>query len=310
MAPLSPQLSPQLSSQLSHQLDEVLLRVAMVHQQHSIKGFLALQDLQHSLALTDSEVTQLLPILAQEPLLPLLPLQQTLATRIPPRRWQWLLQHSVYPACYFVMRDWIAEQGFMAVCQHYLDRACQMNGELGHYLTVLLALRRLWPQLSPTQQPRLIERFTEFVTTTFNAPVATKPLAADYRPPTTVAQLQQQVLQRPGFLAHNWITLAALRREQQTLTPAQYQQQLTLLHQRCFWQHQDAADQPQIDWQQGQASQVPQRCRALLFDSGRDLHQLTIADSVMWLQQHGGLTASQQGWLAAGLTYFIADCRD
>lgn len=290
---------------LIKQLDKVVCRVATVHQQHSIKGFLALQDLIAPLLLTDSEVEQLSQILAFEPITPLRPLDMSEAMAFPKRRWQWLLRRGVIPASYYVLKQWIDEEGFDTVIAHYVERACEINGYLGHHLTVLLAFARIWQQLDAQQQLRLIERLAEFIGTTFDRPHNEEPLKPGYQAAPDRAQLIADVIRHPGFLAHNWITLAVLLREDRWLTEPQRQHGLALLHQRCFWQFDDPRDEPKLALAPPQ--DVSQLCRSLLLDSCTDLHQLTIADAAMWLHKHASLDEPSQRWLEAGLRHVIAN---
>ena len=110
-------------------IDDVLCRLATIHQQHSTKCWLALQDLNAYLNFTPDEWEKLNALLdMQEPKIDLAIIQSNKITApTPVKRRHWILSHAIYPQAYYTMQQWIAEAGADSVFNYYLEEAAKEN---------------------------------------------------------------------------------------------------------------------------------------------------------------------------------------
>jgi hypothetical protein len=287
-------------------LDDVLCRIATIHQQHSAKCWLALQDLNTYLTFTPNEWNKLSTLLStQEPKIDLAILQSdTVPVLTSIRRRHWLLSHALYPHAYFTMQQWMAEDGAEAVFKYYLEDAAKENNYLGHHVSILLSWIAIWPHIRSAQQRwRFIERFTEFVTSTY---YGNNRLVYAASPDTPrQSNLEQRdviraVINKPGFWGHNLIATAVVMRYEDSLTPTQRENYLNQILEQTLWVYQDAEDSPDISHVaplNTDDATLTKSLRALLFEPLKNLHQITLAWGVLTLFKHPSIEIGQHSKL-------------
>ncbi|ACA86139.1 hypothetical protein [Shewanella woodyi] len=296
-------------------LDTILQRIAAIHQQHSIKCFISIQYLTKALELSGDELERLDALLnSEEPVFTNEILtSQTLPFEPVARRRDWVLSHGLYPYSYFSMAQWFHESGFNEIFNYYLDLCIKHSQYLNHNLSILLAFKEGFEQITTNSQKfRFIERFTEFVTATFyQKDPLTYPLANDFilKSDLSLQEGLDAALTQPGFWGHNLIALSWLIKHKDNLTNSQFNQLLLNVYEQCHWTFSDVEDSPVINTlYQGELNTavLHKNCRALLFNSSNNLHQITLAASVMHLYGQNWIKAQDKRRLISILTFYSA----
>lgn len=294
-------------------LDKALQRIAAIHQQHSIKCYLSTQYLSKKLNLCASDIAQLDVLLdSEEPVFE----SEILTSEVLPfnpviKRRHWVLSHGLYPYSYFTMAQWFQETDFSIIVDHYLDLGIKHKQYLNHNISILLAFKESFEQITTRgQKLKFIERFTEFVTTTFYQDAASNDSKIQVFDPKNIITLDQvfdSSLNRPGFWGHNLISFSWILRHKNSLTSDQFNPLLANVYDQCHWLFDDAEDKPIIDTlYQGELSTAAlhTHCRYLLFNSYDNLHQITLAASVAYLYELDWITPDHKRQLLSILMYY------
>ncbi|MCL1122956.1 hypothetical protein [Shewanella surugensis] len=310
-------------------LDEALQRIAIIHQQHSIKCFLSLNYLQSHFDWPNAEWQDIKMIIKmEEPYFSGTILEHTSSIDVVIKRRHWVLQHALYPYSYFVMQQWISTEGFDTVFNYYLKECLQSNLYLNHHLSILLAFNEAFTLLENNNQIlRFTERFCEFVTSTFYGNNQTQdpsspsdsPLLANHGTPD-IPKVLQACLTQPGFWGHNLITLSYLLKNEDKLTEAQSKQFLLHLYEQCHWDFPETADKPNINTltekelslkskstnkkDLGKMSSLEAACKQLLLQHQSNLHQITLAAAVVYLFKNLSLSQKNEQRLLSIAHYF------
>ncbi|MBY6185232.1 hypothetical protein KUV89_01070 [Marinobacter hydrocarbonoclasticus] len=267
-------------------LEDALFRSAVIHQPHSLKSYLAMENLTTRFkSFGAREWAQCLALNAKSEVkihggfLPRIE-----AIELSTRRINWALEHGVMPVSYLAMKQWHEREGLEAIFRHFEHLATLHNEYLSHNLSILLAMKAIVPRLSENQIPPYLERLTEYVVATFS------PLRADTPAETTAPALTEDqvflaALEQPGFFAHNLIALSWVNRAKPTVSAAFYTTALRHIHQQSHWQFEDKDDY--IDSARLEAiadtdseARFQQRIEGLIHGRTHNLHQITCADAL------------------------------
>lgn len=289
-------------------IDTALQRIAVIHQQHSLKCFLSLHYLQSHFDWPYDDWARIESIIEmEEPYFSGAILGQTADIDVIKRRRHWVLQHGLYPYAYFVMQQWI-EEGFNTVFDYYLKECLSNNLYLSHHLSILLAFNDAFSLLETDNQLcRFIERFCEFVTSTFYGHNQLQyPISPDFTPQLntegypTFDTVFQACLTQPGFWGHNLITLSWIIKNKAALTETQYHQCLLNLYEQCHWVFTEDGDTPNITTLDktglsGESREpLEYACRQLLLKQKNNLHQITLAAAIVYLFTNLALIPSDE----------------
>jgi hypothetical protein len=294
-------------------LNNALQRIAAIHQQHSIKCYLSTQYLTTKLGLSENELEKLAFLLdSEEPVFKNEILtSETLPFEPVIKRRHWVLSHGLYPYSYFSMAQWFQQSGLSRIFDYYLDTCTKNKEYLHHNISILLAFKEIYEQINTdSQQRRFIERFTEFVTATFyqKTPL-TYPLQENYAPKSSVCpqEVLESSIAQPGFWGHNLIALSWLLKHKNNLENTQFSQLLLNLYEQCYWKFSDVEDSPVIDTlYQGElnTAALHKKSRALLFNNSNNLHQITLAASIIHLYKQDWITPQHKRRLISILIFF------
>lgn len=310
-------------------IDNALKHIAAIHQQHAIKCCLAISSLKRALDWPDSdwvEVEQLVNI--EEPIFDVEILTtDAISFDTVPRRRHWILSHAIYPHAYFTMQEWFETGTPTEIFGFYLDQCLASKQYLSHNVSILFAFEDAWSLISTSSQElRFIERFCEFVTATFYGNNELGYQVSDTFVPDHKLGLERLLidcLSHPGFWGHNLIALASICKRQAVLSEAAFNQLLANLHEQCFWQTEDEMDVAFIDSKidskinstQNDAVNTSQHldvleegltsaCRHLLLNKQDNLHQITLAESVVFLFGQPWVNPSEKTKLINVMQYF------
>ncbi|WP_299492671.1 hypothetical protein [uncultured Shewanella sp.] len=290
-------------------LDNALQRIAIIHQQHSLKCYLSLYELQEHFSWPEKDWRQVVSIIdIEEPLFLEKTLGQDTNINVVVRRRHWILKHGLYPYAYFIMQQWIEEEGFQAVFHYYLTECVKNNLYLSHHLSILLSFNQAHSLVNnPQQTYRFTERFCEFVTSTFYgnnqqqyslSPSFIPLLNAEGYP--ELDTVLNACLTQPGFWGHNLITLSWVIKNKAVLTETQYHQCLLNLYNQCHWVFTEDCDAPNIttlnkmDLSDGKRTPLEYACRQLLLKQKNNLHQITLTAAIVYLFTHLKLSPSNE----------------
>ncbi|WP_299011233.1 hypothetical protein [uncultured Shewanella sp.] len=288
-------------------LDNALHRIATIHQQHSIKCYVSLQYLQSHFNWPDKDWQQITAIIdMEEPIYLEKVLGQKTNIDVVVRRRHWVLQHGLYPYTYFIMQQWINEDGFQTIFHYYLNECLSTEHYLNHHLSILLSFNEAHSQLENKQQTyRFIERFCEFVTSTFYGNNQIQyPVSPSFNPKLNqegfpeLDTVVKACLTYPGFWGHNIITLSWIMKNQTLLNKAQWDQCLLNLYQQCYWVFNEDGDAPKITTHTTEPLELnpigwtnkmcplENACYSLLLKNKNNLHQITLAAAIVYLAKN------------------------
>ncbi len=294
-------------------LNNVLRRIAAIHQQHSIKCYLSTQYLTTKLGLSENELGKLALLLnSEEPVFENEILtSETLPFDPVTKRRHWVLSHGLYPYAYFTMAQWFQESGLNPIFDYYLDLCIKHKEYLHHNISILLAFKECFEQINTLPQKlRFIERFTEFVTATFYHNTSLNDsLPKEFIPPThlVLEDVLHSSITQPGFWGHNLIALSWLLKHQNVLKDHQFNQLLANLYEQCHWEFDDKEDSPIIDTlYHGElcTAALYTDCRYLLFERCDNLHQITLAAAIIHLYELDWLTPKHKRQLHSIVIFY------
>lgn len=294
-------------------MDDVLTRIAAIHQQHALKCYLAIESLKAQFDWPEKnwqKIHKLIEI--EEPSFDLAILKPGSMPFDPvARRRHWILAHAIYPYAYFIMQDWFNQSDTNEIFSYYFEQCTQKNEYLSHNVSVLIAFKQAWQLINTENQKlRFIERFCEFVTATFYGNNhLSYPVADDYHKPVNInAQtVLKNALQQPGFWGHNLIALASILRVEGQIPVATFQHLLINLDEQCHWRFEDNADKPEISYYEPNSETeqtLESACFKLLTGFELNLHQITLAESICYLFKLDWVSGKQQSQLITVIEHF------
>ncbi|MGY3853682.1 hypothetical protein ACW5W8_12775 [Aeromonas aquatilis] len=273
-------------------LEQAVHSSAVIHQPHALKAYASAQFLAKHLGQPEALWQQTAKLIAKDGLL----VSTVLTDSVQPvafsdvRRHR-ILARGIYPAAYQAVSQWHAEYGFHDIFEFYIDKAARKPEYLSHNVTIFLALNEIYNILPPEWVPAFLNRVTEFVTATFpNEENRERGEVITTGQPVTLEDVLHFCLQQPGFFGHNLITLAWIVRCKTSLSDAQYNTMLGNLNLQAVSPLEDPDDELDLNlWNSCATHHDPggfiEQIRALVFDSCFNLHQITLADAICFLQQ-------------------------
>ena len=268
-------------------LEKALYSSASIHQPHSLKAYLAASYLNGYFAKSDNAWLKTSELIDQTEIEVLGECSATLqAPKFTDFRIQRILGNGVYPAAYAALMQWYENKSFQDIFSHYVAQASQIREYLSHNVTILLALNRVYRELEPYQVPAFLNRFTEFVTSTSSE--------GDRSTGTSkVVELNSVLracLKQFGFFGHNLITLTWIMRCKEDLSEEQYDAMLFNLYRQANSPLEDPDDEiDQAILAQCQSSDnsddLHDNVHRLVFGYTSNLHQITLADALCFLQE-------------------------
>ncbi|EIO3971530.1 hypothetical protein LQK33_004443 [Vibrio vulnificus] len=272
----------------SELLEQALHSGAIIHQPHALKAFLSANFLAKRFGEKDKLFSHTSILMANDSVL----VQPTYegsvqAPALQDFRVQRILNRGIYPAAYQATFQWYQNKGFDEVFSHFATKAASANEYLSHNVTILLAMNSVFRQLNEHQIPSFLNRFTEFVTSTFSNidNVNSKPVPVK----TSLSDVLSSCIEQFGFFGHNLITLAWLLRCKGQLSTSLYEAMLSNLYVQANSPLEDPEDEiDQVMWGQCKAEpgieSFESRINCLIFDYTSNLHQITLADALCLLQ--------------------------
>jgi len=269
-------------------VDDALRRVAVVHQQHSIKGALAILRLVERFPQWGPDAPgALAEILREEPRAPdlgsQLPASIDLGIVGGGRR---LVEKAVFPAAYAAMRQWVGEESLDAVMELYRERACAEPDYLGHNVSIYCSLLAVRPLVhgDDVRERLFLDRLTEFVTATFHC--AQNRIVFESRPrgpePATRSAVLEAAFRQPGFFGHQILAFVWARRHAGDLGVEGCRRVLGHLLEMSHWRIPEknlfsiepAEDLPR--WEP-----FAEAVRQLAFHGPESIHRVTLADALV-----------------------------
>ncbi|MGL6552070.1 hypothetical protein ACSZNL_01795 [Aeromonas jandaei] len=273
-------------------LEQAVHSSAVIHQPHALKAYLSAQFLAKHLGQPEALWQQTGKLIAKDGLhVSAVLTDKVQHVTFPNVRRHRILARGIYPAAYQAVSQWHAECGFNDIFAFYIAKAARKPEYLSHNVTILLALNTLYPTLPPEWQPAFLNRVTEFVTATFpNEEDREHGEISTTAHPVMLEDLLHACLQQPGFFGHNLITLAWIVRCKTSLSDAQYEAMLGNLHLQANSPLEDPEDKLDLHlWGLCATTHDPdafiEQIRSLVFDSHFNLHQITLANALCFLQQ-------------------------
>jgi hypothetical protein len=195
------------------------------------------------------------------------------------------LERGVYPAAYQAMFQWYETKGFQNIFLHYINVASANREYLSHNVTILLAFNSVSTELDNKQLPAFLDRFTEFATSTFSGN-DTKVSDAGF---VDVEKVLDSCIDQFDFYAHNLITLAWILRCKSHLSKFQYESMLSNLYIQANSPLEDPDDSVDtVLWgqchQKYDSNVFVDTIKGLVFKYTSNLHQVTLADALCFLQ--------------------------
>lgn len=279
-------------------LEKAVHSSAIIHQPHALKAYLSAHFLVQHLGKPEALWQQTAKLIAKDGLQVSSVLtnsvQQIAFSDV---RRHLILARGIYPAAYQALAQWHAECGFNDIFEFYIAKAARKPEYLSHNVTILLALNEVYNILPRELLPAFLNRVTEFVTATFPNEENNEGEESDESIITAtcsgIVELEDVLhacLQQPGFFGHHLITLAWIVRCKASLSDAQYDAMLGNLNLQANSPPADPDDKLDLNlWRLCSASNDPDtfiaKIRTLVFKHCFNLHQVTLADSLCFLQQ-------------------------
>lgn len=273
-------------------LEQAVHSSAIIHQPHALKTYLSATFLAQRLGQREALWQQTGKLIAKDGLQVSTELTDSVQhVAFSAVRRHRILARGIYPAAYQAVSQWHTECGFNDIFEFYIAKAARKPEYLSHNVTILLALNEVYNILPPEWMPAFFNRVTEFVTATFpNEENRECCEVITTGQPVTLEDVLHSCLQQPGFFGHNLITLAWIARCKTSLSDAQYNAMLGNLNLQANSPPADPDDKLDLNlWRLCSASNDPDafiaKIRTLVFKHCFNLHQVTLADSLCFLQQ-------------------------
>lgn len=208
----------------------------------------------------------------------------TSARDVRPERAPMAIARTVVPHAYAAVRSWAAARGAEDIVRFYIGQASSSPGDLGHRLSILLALDEAWPVYSNGPHRALyLDRLTEFL-------LACRFDAADGGQAARGAGWQDAcaaALAHPGFFGHHLITLAWIGRCRSRLSPGQFRSALGWVVDVAGQTGPGPIDAVAVAPTGAPATMteavLQQTLEDLLLHGIPNIHLLTLADAIAWL---------------------------
>lgn len=270
----------------SELLEQALHSGAIIHQPHALKAFLSANYLadrfgekcklfSHTSKLMTNDSVTVKPTYTES--IQAKPLEEFRIHRV--------LHRGIYPLAYEAISQWHQNKGFDDIFRHFAIKAASTNEYLSHNVTILLAMNSIYGQLQEQQTPTFLNRFTEFVTSTFSSAEKSIPTLEK----VSVEDVLSSCIQQFGFFGHNLITLAWLLRCKEQVSAPLYEMMLSNLYIQTKNPVEDPEDEIDLAiWEQCKADSGIEsfelQINSLIFDFTSNLHQITFADALCALQ--------------------------
>ncbi|MFQ3230191.1 hypothetical protein [Reinekea sp.] len=270
-------------------LEKALHSSASIHQPHALKAFIAAQYLSVTLPDCDGLWLQVSELISKSELSVTGSISEMVeAPEFSEVRISRILSGGIYPAAYLALAQWYERKGFEDIFAHYIAEAASHSEYLSHNVTILLALNTVYQQLTVAQTTPFLNRMTEFLTSTFernSSVVPSNPVKAP-----SFSELLEVSIKQPSFFGHNLITLAWLIRCEAMLNSEQLSKMSYHLYLQATSPLDDPDDALDITILNGielisSEDEFHKKLSALIFDTCDNLHQVTLADALVYLQQ-------------------------
>ena len=196
----------------------------------------------------------------------------------------WILGRGLMPLSYWAMHKKVQESGFSKIFQNYLEQTLDHPIILGHEISVLSGNWQFYTQViaqgaSSEDQALFLQRFTEFVTTTFahnNDTVFEHP-QIDQVP--DAKEILKEALHNPNFFGHNILACIWAERIKHLLNSEQYQKMLYNLTVLVRWH--EFGEPPNIlpvtshSWNE---SDLDKALIDFFHQGPKNIHQITLAE--------------------------------
>ena len=267
-------------------LEQALHSGAIIHQPHALKAYLSANYLAECLGKGDAILSHTSKLMVNDSIhvLPIY-VESVQAPQLPESRIHRMLERGIYPASYQAIFQWYQRKGFQDIFVYFSNKASLNNEYLSHNVTILLAMNSVCKRLSESQIPTFLNRFTEFVTSTFSNANENQPKQVK----VAVTDVLASCIEQFGFFGHNLITLAWLLRCKEELSDPQYEAMLSNLYLQANSPLEDPDDTTDLSiWAQCESQPSREafvlRVDNLIFDYTSNLHQITLADALCFLQ--------------------------
>ncbi|MEX3070712.1 hypothetical protein AB3Y13_02740 [Vibrio alginolyticus] len=267
-------------------IEKALYSSATIHQPHALKAYLSAKRLYERFGKDENIWIKTSELIDQSELRVTAVLSESvLAPKFSDFRVQRVLERGIYPAAYQAMSQWHETKGFQDIFSYYVKDASSTREYLSHNVTILLALNCVYAELESQQIPAFLDRFTEFVTSTFSKSEA----RVSERVIVEVDKVLESCISQFGFFGHNLITLAWILRCKDSLSESQYESMLSNLYVQANSPLEDPDDEINMNlWDQCQNSHGSEAfvnsTKALVYNYTSNLHQVTLADALCFLQ--------------------------
>ncbi|ELM3618357.1 hypothetical protein RYR54_004091 [Aeromonas sobria] len=273
-------------------LEQAVHSSAVIHQPHALKAYLSAHFLAKHLGQPEALWQQTGKLIAKDGLQVSTVLTDSVQhVAFSDMRRLRILARGIYPAAYQAVSQWHAECGFNDIFEFYIAKAARKSEYLSHNVTILLALNEVYNILPPEWVPAFLNRVTEFVTATFpHEEMQESGETITTAHPVALENVLHACLQQPGFFGHNLITLAWIIRCKTSLSAAQYDAMLGNLYLQANTPPEDPEDELDLNlWglcaTHHASDAFIEQIRSLVFNSSVNLHQITLADALCFLQQ-------------------------
>ncbi|MDA0149562.1 hypothetical protein [Vibrio sp. LaRot3] len=270
----------------SELLEQALHSGAVIHQPHALKAVLSANYLAERFGESCKIFSHTSMLMANDSVVaPPIYAESIQAPEFQEFRIHRILNSGVYPAAYQASLQWHNKKGFQDVFNHYATKAASVKESLSHNVTILLAMNSVYEQLNEQQIPTFLNRFTEFVTSTFSN-VGNDKLGSVK---INVADVLSSCIKQFDFFGHNLITLAWLLRCKDELSSLQYEAMLSNLYVQANSPVEDPDDNIDLaNWEQCKTESgleyFESQVNRLIFGYTSNLHQITLADALCLLQ--------------------------
>lgn len=267
-------------------LEKALYSSAIIQQPHALKAYLSAKYLYEYLGKTPEIWVQTSALIEQSEVKVLSLYAKTVeAPAFSHSRIKTILQRGIYPAAYQALWQWYEEKGFQSIFEYYVIEASQHKVYLSHNVTLLLALNCIAKDLKPSYMPVFLDRFTEFVTSTYSG----EKLIITEVKTIEINEVLISCLNQFGFFGHNLITLTWILRCKDSLSEDEYISMLSNLYHQANSPLEDPEDKIDlVIWaqcvRQDSVVQFNEKVRRLVFNYTSNLHQVTLADALCFLQ--------------------------
>ncbi|NRD75185.1 hypothetical protein HQQ94_18555 [Shewanella sp. VB17] len=274
-------------------LEDALRRTAIIHQSHSLKAFLSACFLEVKLDdFNDQGWQKCHELIAHDELATEVLFSPSIESQcFHPQRIDGILKRGLFPASYIAMKSWLAHSSIEEIFSFYEKQAIEGNEYLLHTVSILLSFKRLWPSLDAQQLPYAIERFTEFVTSTYyhNNHIEYPQNTCSLIQEISVENAILKAVSQPGFWGHNLICLSWLL-DAEDLVSAEFREGvLAFIIEQSNWVFPDADDvlnQAIFETLVANTDRAAfhQAINHLIYGSTRNIHQITLAAALvsMW----------------------------